>query len=153
VTVSPSLVVLASVLGGPATGTLTLSASSTAPAQYAVAIPSSLIGKLSVSPSSGSIAAGQSAQVTVTLNSLLSVDTQITVTPGPLSVTVLLGVGLAAAIAPAPSPAAMWSPAAVQSGTAIQNPAAIPGLLEFPSPGGIPAPALVPSPTDIPARP
>jgi RNA polymerase sigma factor (sigma-70 family) len=151
VTVSPSLIVLASILGGPATGTLTLSASSTAPTQYAVTIPSSLIGKLSVSPSSGSIAAGQSAQVTVTLNGLLSVDTQITVTPGPHSVTVLLGVGLAAAIAPAPGPAAMWSPAAGQSRAAIQNPAAIPGLLEFPSPGGIPAPAELPSLADIPA--
>jgi hypothetical protein len=116
VTVTPNLLVLASILGGPATGTLTLAASSTAPAQYAITVPSSLIGRLSVSPSSGTIPAGQSAHVTVTLNSLLSVDTQITVTPGPHSVTVLLGVGLAAAIAPAPGPAAVLSVAGISEG-------------------------------------
>jgi RNA polymerase sigma factor (sigma-70 family) len=116
VTVSPSLLILASVLGGPATGTLTLTAASGALTHYAVTIPSSLLGRLSVSPSSGSIAPGQSTQVTVTVVGLLSVDTQITVTPGGHSITVLLGASLAAAIAPAPSPAP----------TAVANPAGPP---------------------------
>jgi hypothetical protein len=138
VTVSPSLLVLASVLSGPATGTLTLTASG-AGTHYAVTIPSSLIGKLSVSPSSGSIAAGQSTQVTVTLVGLLSVDTQIAVTPGPHSVTVLLGVGLAAAIAPAPNPATIQSPAT------FPGPAAFPGPATFPDPAAVSGPAAVPS--------
>ena len=138
-TVSPNLLVLASVLGGPATGTLTLSASSAAPTQYAVTIPSSLIGKLSVSPSSGSIAAGQSTQVTVTLNSLLSVDTQIAVTPGPHSVTVLLGVGLAAAITPAASPAALLGPGAVPGFGALRGQAPVPGRAAPLGRGAVPA--------------
>jgi RNA polymerase sigma factor (sigma-70 family) len=97
VTVAPNLLVLASILGGPARGTLTLTAGRGGATHYSVTIPSSLIGRLTATPSSGNIAPGQSVQVTVTLVSLLSADTQITVTPGGRSVTVLLGAGLTAA--------------------------------------------------------
>jgi hypothetical protein len=48
-------------------------------------------GQLSASSASGSIGAGQSTQVTVTLSGLLSIDTTITVNPGGQSVHVLLG--------------------------------------------------------------
>ena len=91
VSVSPSLLVLASVLGGPASGTLTLTAGSVPVTHYTISVPSSLAGELSVSPASGSIGAGQSTQVTVTLSGLLSIDTTITVNPGGHSVHVLLG--------------------------------------------------------------
>jgi hypothetical protein len=139
VAISPNLLVLASILGGPATGTLTLTASSGPVTHYAIAIPSSLIGRLSVTPSSGTIAPGQSTQVTVTVVGLLSVDTRLTVTPGAHSVTVLLGLSLAAAIrpaairptastptasTPAPSAAAVQSPPAPLSPAAALNPAA-----------------------------
>jgi RNA polymerase sigma factor (sigma-70 family) len=94
VSVSANLLVLASILGGPPTGTLTLTAQGGPVAHYAITISSSLLGKLTVTPSSGSLAAGQSAQVTVTVVGLLSVDTQLSVSPGGQSVTMLLGAGL-----------------------------------------------------------
>ena len=86
---------LASVLGGPASGTLTLTAGSVPVTHYTISVPSSLAGELSVSPASGSIGAGQSTQVTVTLSGLLSIDTTTTVNPGGQSVHVLLGASLA----------------------------------------------------------
>jgi len=96
VSVTPILLVLASVLGGPATGTLTLSAGNVPVTDYTISVPSSLVGELSVSPASGSIGANQSTQVTVTLSGLLSVDTTMTVNPGGHSVQVLLAASLAA---------------------------------------------------------
>ncbi|HEX8005588.1 MAG TPA: hypothetical protein VF482_04075, partial [Trebonia sp.] len=59
--------------------------------------PSSLIGQLTVSPSSGTLAAGNSVQVTV-WTSLLSLDSQLTVYPGGQQVTVV--VGLLAGVGP-----------------------------------------------------
>lgn len=92
--VSADLLVLASILGGPPTGTLTLTAQGGPVTHYAITVPSSLLGMLRVMPSSGSLAPGQSAQVTVTVAGPLSADTQISVSPGGHSVTVLLDVGL-----------------------------------------------------------
>ena len=89
-----NLLVLASILGGPPTGTLTLTAQGGPVSHYEITIPSSLLGKLTVTPSSGSLAPGQSTRVTVTVAGLLSVDTRISVSPGGQSVTVLPGVGL-----------------------------------------------------------
>jgi len=89
--VTPGVLALASLLGGPATGTLTLTAGDTPVSHYTISVPASLAGELSVSPTSGSIRAGQSTRVTVTLSGLLSVGTTITVNPGGHSVTVLLG--------------------------------------------------------------
>jgi RNA polymerase sigma factor (sigma-70 family) len=94
VTVSPGTLVLAGLLGGSATGTLTLSAGSTPVTHYAISVPSSLLGQLTVSPAAGSIPAHGRQQVTVTVTGLLSVDTTITVDPGGHPVTVLLGVPL-----------------------------------------------------------
>jgi RNA polymerase sigma factor (sigma-70 family) len=94
ISVTPGVLVLASLLGGPATGTLTLTAGNAPVTHYAISVPSSLLGELSVSPASGSIGAGQSVRVTVTLSGLLAVDTTITANPGSHSVTVLLGAGL-----------------------------------------------------------
>ena len=94
VTVSPGTLVLAGLLSGSATGTLTLSAGGTPVTHYTVSIPSSLLGHLTVSPASGSIPAHGSQRVTVTLKGLLSVDTTITVDPGGHLVNVLLGLHL-----------------------------------------------------------
>jgi RNA polymerase sigma factor (sigma-70 family) len=94
VTVSPGTLILAGLLGGSATGTLTLSAGSTPVTHYTISIPSSLLGHLTVSPASGSIPAHGRQRVTVTVTGLLSVDTTITVGPGGHPVTVLLGVHL-----------------------------------------------------------
>ena len=51
-------------------------------------------GKLTVSPSSASLAAGANVTVTVTLTSLVALDGQLTVNPGGQTVTVVLSIGL-----------------------------------------------------------
>ncbi len=87
-TVSPSTVLLSPVLGG----SLTLTASG-GPVGWTITEPASLIGKLTVSPASGILDAGDSATVTITVYGLVTLDTQLTVNPGGQQVTVLLGLG------------------------------------------------------------
>jgi hypothetical protein len=48
------------------------------------------VGKLTASPASGTLAAGQSVRVTITVSGLASLDAQLTVNPGGLLITVLL---------------------------------------------------------------
>ena len=71
--------------------TLTLTAHG-GPVNWSISEPGSLLGELNVSPSSGTLSAGQSVQVTITVSGLLSLNTQLTVSPGGQQVTVLLGV-------------------------------------------------------------
>jgi RNA polymerase sigma factor (sigma-70 family) len=87
-TVSPRSIVLSPLLGG----SFTLTASG-GPVTWSVTEPSSLLGALSVSQSSGTLAAGQSETVTLTVSDLASLDTTLTVDPGNISITVLLGLG------------------------------------------------------------
>ena len=54
----------------------------------------SLLGELIVSPGSGTLAAGQSTTVSISVSGLASLDTTLTVNPGGQPVTVVLGVGL-----------------------------------------------------------
>jgi RNA polymerase sigma factor (sigma-70 family) len=89
--VSPTTIVL-TVSGGAA---LTLTAEN-GPVSWSISESASLAGKLIVSPASGTLAAGQSTQVTISVSGLASVDTTLTVNPGGHRVTVLLGVGLLA---------------------------------------------------------
>jgi hypothetical protein len=89
--VSPLTIVVTPLFGS----TITLTAEN-GPVNWSISEPASLLGELIVSPSSGTLAAGQSAQVTVTVNGLASLDTQLTVNPGGQQVTVLVGLGLAA---------------------------------------------------------
>ena len=86
--VSPTTVLLAPLLGG----SLTLTASG-GPVSWSVSEPASLLGKLVVSPMSGTLSAGASVTVTITVTALLSLDTQLEVQPGRQPVTVLLGLG------------------------------------------------------------
>jgi hypothetical protein len=88
--VSPTTVVLTPLLGS----TITLTAEN-GPVNWTITEPSSLLGKLVVSPASGSLAAGQSTEVTITVSGIASLDTQLTANPGNVTVTVLVGVGLA----------------------------------------------------------
>jgi len=85
--VSPASIALS--LLGPAT--LTISASG-GPVSWSISEPSSLIGKVNFSPASGTLAAGQSATVSVTVDGLASVDSTLTVNPGNHAITILLGV-------------------------------------------------------------
>ena len=82
---APSSVVLTSLLGG--TCMLTAAGGSVS---WLISVPSGLLGKLTASPASGTLAAGQSVRVTITVSGLASLDAQLTVNPGGLLTTVLL---------------------------------------------------------------
>ena len=84
--VSPATLLL-STLGG---STLTIEAEG-GPVSWSISEPVSLIGGLNVSPTAGTLQAGQQATVTITVNGLAEVDSVLTVNPGGHSVTVLLG--------------------------------------------------------------
>jgi len=84
--VTPTSIVLTPLLGS----TLTLTADG-GPVNWSISEPASLLGELDVSPSSGTLRAGQSTQVTITVSGLASLDTQLTVSPGGQAVTVVLG--------------------------------------------------------------
>jgi hypothetical protein len=60
---------------------------------WSITEPSSLIGRLTVAPSAGTLASGQSVTVSLSVSGLASVDSNLTVNPGGVTVTVLLGVG------------------------------------------------------------
>jgi RNA polymerase sigma factor (sigma-70 family) len=92
-TISTGRLDLATV-NGTASGTLTITAKGGPVSDYSITVGSALAGKLTVSPSSGSLAAGASVTVTVTSTSLLALDGQLTVNPGGQTVTVVLSVGL-----------------------------------------------------------
>jgi RNA polymerase sigma factor (sigma-70 family) len=87
--VSTSRLVLAIVNGKP-TGTITLTAVGGPITGYTVTIGSAAVGKLSVSPSSGSLASGASVAITVTTTSLIALDATLTINPGGHAVTVVL---------------------------------------------------------------
>jgi hypothetical protein len=89
--VSPGTVVLTPVLGS----TLTITAHG-GPVSWSISEPGSLLGKLVVSPSAGTLAAGQSVQVSISVSGLASLDTTLTVNPGGHPVTVTVGLGLLA---------------------------------------------------------
>ena len=85
---SPTTVLLSPLLGG----SLTLTASG-GPVSWSISEPFSLLGELTVSPASGTLSAGSSVTVTISVRGLASVDSQLTVSPGGQLVTVVLGLG------------------------------------------------------------
>jgi RNA polymerase sigma factor (sigma-70 family) len=87
VSVSPTTIVLS--LLGPTTLSITASGG---PVSWSISEPSSLIGKVNFSPASGTLQAGQTAKVAVTVSGLASVDSTLTVNPGGHAVTIVLGV-------------------------------------------------------------
>jgi RNA polymerase sigma factor (sigma-70 family) len=87
--VSPRTVLLSPVLGA----SITLTASG-GPVTWSIAESSSLLGRVTVSPSGGTLAAGQSVTVSVRVASLVSLDSQLTVNPGGITVRVVIGVGV-----------------------------------------------------------
>jgi hypothetical protein len=87
--VAPRSILLTPLLGG---SSITLTASG-GPVTWSISESSSLLGHVSVSPSSGTLAAGQSVTVTIRVTSLIALDSQLTVNPGGITVTVVLGLG------------------------------------------------------------
>ena len=81
---------LVAVTGLP-TGTFTLTAQGGPVSSYSI---SGGGGQLTVSPTSGSIAAGGRLTITVTATSLIAIDTTLTINPGGQTVTVLLTLSL-----------------------------------------------------------
>ncbi len=88
--VSLSQLKLVAITGLP-TGTFTITAQGGPVSSYSIAGGA---GQLTVSPSSGSIASGDSVTITVTATSLVALDTQLTINPGGHVVTVLVTVSL-----------------------------------------------------------
>ena len=84
--VSPSTVSLSALVGG----TLTLTANG-GPVSWSIAQPTSLLGLLTVSPSSGTLAAGQSVTVHLGVSLLSALTTTLTVSPGDQIVNLLIG--------------------------------------------------------------
>jgi RNA polymerase sigma factor (sigma-70 family) len=86
--VSPTTVLLSPLLGG----SFTLTAEG-GPVSWSIATPTSLLGSVSVSPSSGTLAAGATATVSISVSGLATLDATLTVSPGGQPVTLLLGLG------------------------------------------------------------
>ncbi|SRR6266851_855158 len=81
-------------VNGTATGTFTLTAKGGPVSDYSVTVGPALAGRLTVSPSAGSLASGASVTITVTSPSLVTLDGKLTVNPGGQTITVVLSVGL-----------------------------------------------------------
>jgi hypothetical protein len=79
---------------GTAIGKFTLTAQGGPVSAYSITVGSSLVGHLSVSPSSGSLAAGASVTITVTSTSLVALTGQLTVNPSGHAITVVLTISL-----------------------------------------------------------
>jgi len=79
---------------GTAIGKFTLTAQGGPVSAYSITAGSSLAGHLSVSPATGSLAAGASVTITVTSTSLVALNGQLTVNPGGHSITVVLTISL-----------------------------------------------------------
>jgi len=88
-TVTPTRILLTPGLGG----SLTLTASG-GPVTWSIAESSSLLGHVTVSPSAGTLASGQSVTVSLIVTSPVSVHSQLIVNPGGIAVTVVVGVGI-----------------------------------------------------------
>ena len=84
---------LASV-NGTAIGKFTLTARGGPVSAYSITAGPALAGRISVSPASGSLAAGASVTITVTSKSLVALDGKLTVNPGGLTITVVLSISL-----------------------------------------------------------
>jgi RNA polymerase sigma factor (sigma-70 family) len=81
-------------VNGTASAKFTLTAHGGPVSDYSVTVGSTLAGHLTVSPSSGSLAAGASVTITVTSTSLVALDGQLIVNPGGQTITVVLSLGL-----------------------------------------------------------
>jgi len=81
-------------VGGTATGRFTLTANGGPVSAYSITVGSTLAGRISVSPSAGSLASGASVTINVTSTSRVALDGQLTVNPGGQTITVVLTISL-----------------------------------------------------------
>jgi hypothetical protein len=78
---------------GVATAKFTLTAQG-GPVSYSVTPGGALAGSMTVTPASGTLAAGASATITVTSTSLVALDGQLIVNPGGQAIAVVLSISL-----------------------------------------------------------
>ena len=90
--VAPDRLVLTAASGKAAKGTFILSAAGGPVSHYTITVPAAIAAKVTVSPAKGSLVDGGYVTVTVTVTSKVAVDTQLTVNPGKIAVTVLLSI-------------------------------------------------------------
>jgi hypothetical protein len=84
--------VLTAVKGKAASGAFILAAVG-GPVKYTIKIPAAVAGKVTVTPSAGTLSsAGASVPVSVTVTSTVALDTQLTVDPGGLIITIVLSI-------------------------------------------------------------
>ncbi|HTX29067.1 MAG TPA: hypothetical protein VME19_18845 [Streptosporangiaceae bacterium] len=86
--VASTTITLSPLPGSSASFTLT---ALNGPVNWSVSLSAGLLGTLSVSPSSGTLAEGASTTVTATVGTLLTAGGQLTAEPGGIAVTVALG--------------------------------------------------------------
>jgi hypothetical protein len=92
--VSPLQLGLGLSVGGSYTGTLTLTAVGGAVSDYHITVPAALLEDITLSRTSGSLAAGQSARITVTAAGGLFSTAILDVSPGGLSVVLSYNLNL-----------------------------------------------------------
>jgi DNA-directed RNA polymerase specialized sigma24 family protein len=83
---------LSAVKGKAARGTFRLAAVGGPVSDYVIKVPAGVAGKVTVAPASGSLAAGGLVTVTVTVKSLVALDTKVTAEPGGLVITVAFSI-------------------------------------------------------------
>ncbi len=90
--VAPDALTLTSTAGTAVSGTFILSAVGGPVRNYAISVPAGMAAKVKVSPAAGSLPGDGWVTVTVTVTSKVAVDTQLTVDPGNIAVTVALSI-------------------------------------------------------------
>ena len=86
----PGRLVLTTAKGKAVSGFFVLTATGGPVSEYAIAVPAAMAGKVTVSPSRGSLPANGYVAVTVTVTSNVALNTDLTVEPGNLTIRVTL---------------------------------------------------------------
>ena len=89
---APTSLALSAVKGKAVSGTFVLTAAGGPVSNYVITVPAGVAGEVTVAPASGSLKAGASVSVTVTVKSLVALDTKVTANPGGLVITVVLSI-------------------------------------------------------------
>jgi hypothetical protein len=82
--------VLTAAKGKTVSGLFVLTATGGPVSEYSIRVPAAMAGKVTVSPSGGSLRAGRHVAVTVTVTSNVALSTHVTVKPGNLAIQVML---------------------------------------------------------------
>jgi len=86
----PGKLLLTAISGKTVSGTFLLSAAGGPVANYTINVPKAVAGKMTVSPARGSLPANRWITITVTATSKVAINTQLTIDPGDITVTVVL---------------------------------------------------------------